>query len=230
MDTTRLLDHLLASARDLAADTRERVDQASQKLQGDGIAGMRLDRPTQGLLAGGALALLLGSRSGRRLARLGGLAALGTVAYRTWQQHQAPPAADPAPADVARASWVAHQSAKATITGEQRSRAILSALIAAAKADGHIDPRQRALIQGEIEQLAPDAGLRTWLEQQLQAPMDAAAVAAQAITPEMSAELYLASVLVINPDNGIERDWLDTLAAELGLDPVLRRSLDQQLN
>ncbi len=219
MDTTRFVDHLLASARDLAGDTRERVDQVSNRLQAEGIAGLRLDRPRQGLLAGGALALLLGSRSGRRLARLGGLTALGTIAYRAYRQYQTdqPEQAVAAPARAA------------TLATEQRARAILAALIAAAKADGHIDPRQRELIQAEIAQLAPDADLQSWFEQQLAAPMDAGAVAALALTPELAAEVYLASVLIVDPDNHAERAWLDSLATALGLDPVLRRSLDQQL-
>lgn len=225
MDTTRFLDHLLASARDLAVDARNHVDQASTRLQNDGIAGLRLDRASQGLLAGGALALLLGSRSGRRLARLGGLTALGTLAYRTYRRYQAP-------ADAASTGTTATSQASlpptAAITAEQRSRAILAGLIAAAKADGHIDARQRELIHAEIAQLAPAADVLAWFEQQLEAPMDAGALAALAGTPELSAEMYLASVLIIDPDNPAERQWLDTLAAALGLDPVLRRSLDQQ--
>ncbi len=225
MDTTRFLDHLLASARDLAADTRDHIGQASDRLQGGGIAGLRLDRTSQGLLAGGALALLLGSRSGRRLARLGGLTALGTLAYRTYRQYQAP--ADAASTGITATSQASLPPA-AAITAEQRSRAILAGLIAAAKADGHIDPRQRELIHAEIAQLAPDAAVLAWFEQQLEAPMDAGALAALASTPELSAEVYLASVLIIDPDNPAERQWLDMLAAALGLDPVLRRSLDQQ--
>lgn len=222
MDTTRFLDHLLASARDLAVDARNHVDQASTRLQNDGIAGLRLDRASQGLLAGGALALLLGSRSGRRLARLGGLTALGTLAYRTYRRYQVPTTTQ------VTASGQASPSPAAAITAEQRSRAILAGLIAAAKADGHIDARQRELIHAEIAQLAPAADVLAWFEQQLEAPMDAGALAALAGTPELSAEMYLASVLIIDPDNPAERQWLDTLAAALGLDPVLRRSLDQQ--
>lgn len=222
MDTTRFLDHLLASARDLAVDARNHVDQASTRLQNDGIAGLRLDRASQGLLAGGALALLLGSRSGRRLARLGGLTALGTLAYRTYRRYQVPTTTQ------ATASGQASLPPTAAITAEQRSRAILAGLIAAAKADGHIDARQRELIHAEIAQLAPAADVLAWFEQQLEAPMDAGALAALAGTPELSAEMYLASVLIIDPDNPAERQWLDTLAAALGLDPVLRRSLDQQ--
>lgn len=215
MDTTRFLDHLLASARDLAGSARTQLEQASSRLEGEGIAGLRLDRPQQGLLAGGALALLLGSRSGRRLARLGGLTALGTIAYRAYRRHQA----DTLPPQAAG-------TAAQAVSGEQRSRAILAALIAAAKADGHIDPHQRQLIEDEVARLGSAAGLQAWLRQQLDAPLDATAVAALASTPELAAEVYLASVLISNADNPDERRWLDTLAAALDLDPVLRRSLE----
>ena len=41
MDTTRFLDHLLASARDLAGSARTQLEQASSRLEGEGIAGLR---------------------------------------------------------------------------------------------------------------------------------------------------------------------------------------------
>jgi len=96
-----------------------------------------------GLLAGGVLGLLLGDKrvrkfGGKALA-YGGAAALGALAFRAysnWQQQSASgfSRCDPAPSA---------QFLPAPVS-EDHSRAVLKALIAAAKSDGHIDARERA--------------------------------------------------------------------------------------
>ena len=112
---------------------------------------------------------------------------------------------------------------------EQHSHAILQAVIAAAKADGHIDERERALIDAEVAKLSQDPQLLRWIDNELHQPLDPAAVAGAAQTPEMAAEMFLASLLLVDEQNFMERAYLDELARQLRLDPALRGELERQI-
>lgn len=224
MNTSCFLDQLLKSAQELMGDTRERARSVSDRLESDGVGGIKLGKFAQGAIAAGAVSLLLGSRGCRKLATYGGLAAFGTVtyrAYRDYQQRQSDAASSPEPQTVDRlpASQV-----------EMHSRGILVALIAAAKSDGHIDERERALIRDEIGKLSRDSELQAWVDTELSRPLDAGHVAASASTPEMASEMYLASLLIVDERNERERGYLDQLAAQLKLDPMLKNSLEKQIS
>jgi uncharacterized membrane protein YebE (DUF533 family) len=60
------------------------------------------------------------------------------------------------------------------------------------------------------------------------APVDPAAIAALAATPQQAAELWLSARLAIEPDQPAERAFLDTLGQRLGLDPMLRANLERE--
>lgn len=172
-----------------------------------------------GLLGGGALGLLLGSKKARKYGgkalTYGGLAALGVLAYKAygnWQANQRVAVAEPQTVDRLPPAQA-----------EQHSQAVLRALVAAAKSDGHIDERERALIEGEFTRLDSDRELQHWLHAELNKPLDPAEVARAAQTPEMAAEMYLASVLMVDQENFMERAYLDELARQLRLDPALRQ-------
>jgi uncharacterized membrane protein YebE (DUF533 family) len=222
MNTSGFLDQLLQSAKGLMSDTRERVDTASDRIENEGIGGFKLGKLAQGAIAGGALSLLLGSRGGRKLATYGGLAALGTLAYRAWRDHQRGTASsgNVEPRTVDRLSGP---------EVELHSRGILVALIAAAKADGHIDDRERALIQDEIGKLSQDTGLQTWIANELAQPLDPARVAASATTPELASEMYLASLLVADEQSFMERAYLEELATQLKLESTFKARLEKQV-
>ena len=101
--------------------------------------------------------------------------------------------------------------------------------MAAAKSDGHIDERERALIEGEFTRLDSDRELQHWLHVELNKPLDPAEVARAAQTPQMAAEMYLASVMMVDQENYMERAYLDELARQLRLDPGLRQELESQV-
>lgn len=219
MSSRGFLDHLLGQVQQTLRNTglTEPGSQGGTQLSGFG----------KGALAGTAIGLLLGKRSMRRLATIGGLGALGVFsynAYAEWKRSQqaASAAANPIspPAAAALAPAAAPEEAEAT--------AVLRALIAAAKADGHIAPRERELIEQGLAQLGEQEGLRSWFEAELAKPLDPAEVAAAAETPELAAEIYLASRLVIDEPGYMERSYLDELARQLKLEPGLREHLDQQ--
>lgn len=225
MNMSGFLDQLLRSAQGLMGDTRERARSVSDRLEDEGVGGVKLGKFAQGAIAAGAISLLLGSRGGRKLATYGGLAALGTLAYRAYRDYQQRQqgATDAAPEPQTVDRLPAPQV-------EMHSRGILVALIAAAKSDGHIDERERALIHEEIGKLSQDSELQAWIDTELSRPLDAVHVAASASTPEMASEMYLASLLVVDEQNERERAYLDQLAAQLELDPVLKNSLEKQVS
>lgn len=220
---TGFLDHLLKSASGT-------VTGANQTDRGSGIGGAINSDFGRGTLAGGALGLLLGkNKKTRKLASYGGLAALGAMVYATYADYQrqqaaaagaASPAVPPAPQTVDRLP---------TAQAGAHSQAILQALVGAAKADGHIDARERALIEGEYARVGLPADVRQWLHAELAKPLDPAEVARAATTPEMAAEMYLASLLVADDQGFMERSYLQELARQLRLDPALQARLEQQL-
>ncbi|HYG44923.1 MAG TPA: tellurite resistance TerB family protein, partial [Bordetella sp.] len=180
-----------------------------------------------GALGAGALGLLMGSKKARKIggkvAMYGGMAALGALAYRAygdWQRNQAAQASAPAPQTLDRLP---------PAQAEQHSSAILTAMIGAAKADGHIGNEERHLLETELGKLSADATDRRWLEAELARPLDPAAIATAAQTPEMAAEMYLASLLMVDEESYMERAYLDELARQLKLAPDLKAQLEAQV-
>lgn len=175
----------------------------------------------KGALAGGALGLLLGgNRTTRKLATYGGLAALGVMAYKAYSEHKQQQGNPTEPRTLDRLP---------PAEAELHSRAVLKALVAAAKADGHIDQRERSVIEGEFSRIDDDAELRGWLSAELERPLDPAEVARAATTPEMASEMYLASLLAADEQSFMERAYLDELARQLKLDEGLKAKLEQQI-
>lgn len=179
-----------------------------------------------GAAAGGALGLLLGQKRGRSMGgkalKYGSVAALGYAAFKIYQQHQA--SQNPAVA----AAPPAAQPLLAAPQLELNSQAMLKAMIAAAKADGHVDERERGLIEAELQRQEADPQQRAWLEQELRRPLDPIEVAQAASTPELAAQMYLASLLVADETSFMERAYLDELARQLRLPEALKRDLEAQ--
>lgn len=235
MNTRGLLDQLLKSGQDLlqqksggasAGGLGGLLGGAAKGGQG-GDLGTLLKGAGGGALAAGALGLLLGNKSARKMGgkalTYGGLAALGVMAYKAygnWQAQQASaPQAEPQTLDRLPAPQA-----------ELHSQAILKALVGAAKADGHVDARERQLIEGELVKLTQnDAELQHWLQAELNKPLDPADIARAASTPEMAAEMYVASVLMVDEEHFMERAYLEELARQLKLDPALKRELEAQV-
>ena len=233
MNTTDLLEQLL------------RAGQGAQAQQGGagglgGLGGL-LGGLLGGASGGGAAAGGLGGLGGVLGSMLGGgapasqgrssgggvnyamLASLGMMAfqaYQNWQQQQAAAAQQQPPTTVDQLSGD---------EAEAHSHAILIALIAAAKADGRIDDKEKQAIYAEISRHAGEPELQAWLDNEVQKPLEAAAVAQAAQgDPGKAAEMYLASVMLVDDQQESERNYLDELAYQLQLDPELQAHLEQQ--
>lgn len=158
------------------------------------------------------------SAGGTNYAALASLGMMAFQAYQSWQRSQA----------------AAPQQAVRTVDqlsgpeAEDHSHAILRALIAAAKADGRIDKQEEQLIYAEIKRHTDDPQLQQWLDDEVSKPLDAADVAQSAQDPAMAAEMYLASVMLVDDQQDAERAYLDELASALQIDPTLQVHLEQQ--
>ncbi|MBA1203733.1 tellurite resistance TerB family protein [Pseudomonas capeferrum] len=235
MNTRGLLDQLLKSGQQLlqnqgsgAGNKASGLGGLLESVKGKGAGGLGglLSGGGGGALGAGALGLLLGNKKARKYGgkalTYGGLAALGVIAYKAfgnWQARQGQ-VDQPEPRTLDRLP---------PAQVELHSQAILTALVAAAKSDGHVDERERALIEGEFVKLDNDQELQHWLHAELNKPLDPVEVARAAQTPEMAAEMYLASVMVVDQENFMERAYLDELARQLRLDPELRQELESQI-
>ena len=72
--------------------------------------------------------------------------------------------------------------------------------------------------------------LQQWLHAELGKPLDPAEVARAASTPEMAAEMYIASVMLVDQQNFMEKSYLDELARQLKrLEPGLKAELEKQV-
>jgi uncharacterized membrane protein YebE (DUF533 family) len=194
--------------------------------KGKGDLGTLLKGAGGGALAAGALGMLLGNKSARKVGgkalTYGGLAALGVMAYKAYNNWQAQQPGvqpvEPQTLDRLPAPQV-----------EEHSQAILRALVGAAKADGHVDERERQLIEGEFNRLTGDEELKRWLQTELNKPLDPSDIARAARTPEMAAEMYVASVLMVDEESFMERAYLEELARQLNIDPALKTELEAQV-
>jgi uncharacterized membrane protein YebE (DUF533 family) len=183
------------------------------------------------LLGGGALGLMLGSKRGRKMGgtalKYGALAGVGVLAWKAYQTYQDNARGGPQPmATHNQGQPIEQLQGQAQ---ERRGLEILQAMIMAARADGHIDANERTILTQEIEKLGPDDELHAWIQQQFDAPLDAAELARNADSPQASREIYLVSAIMIDNQNPMERAWLDQLANALKLEPELARQLDHQV-
>lgn len=245
VDAKRLLDHFLGGQSGRRAGTSRgggfdgnQLGELARTLGGGALGGRSSAGGTLaglggvggGTLAGGLAGVLLGSKRGRKLGgsalSMGGMAVVGALAYKAYQDWQAgqQPGAASAGTDVPPPSGTPFNPASEA-DQQSLSRRLLGAMIAAAKADGHIDAAEQANIFGQMDALDLTAEDKAFVVDQLRAPLDVDAVAKSAGSPEEAAEIYTASLLAIDVDNAAERGYLGMLAARLDLDDSLVQHL-----
>lgn len=178
---------------------------------------------------GGLGALLFGSSAGRSVvgsaAKLGGLALIGGLAYKAYQNSQAgKPLLDLQRQEVLPAP--AGSGFEPEAATENTALVFIRAMIAAAAADGHIDPEERNAILGGLKEAGFDPEANEWLANEMANPASVETLAEAAETPELAAQIYTAARLAINPDTPAEKDFLAGLAGSVGLDAELVANID----
>ena len=224
IDAKALLDRYLGAQNAEALEQRAR--ELKTKAQENPLAATAI--------AGGLATILLGTKSGRALSggvlKLGGMAAVAGLAYKAYQDWQAKQqggslsSSEPVMLPPADSEFAAPADKE-----QARAQAMVVAMIQAAKADGLIDDDERARIIGKVDSLGLGEDEIKFVIDEIRAPLDVDKVVKSSTGPEMAMELYTASSMAIDVDHPAERAYLDMLAARLGLDPALKKSLDETI-
>jgi len=197
-----------------------------------GGSGDMLKGFAAGNVTGSLATILLSGGSPKKMLKTaiktGGTAVVAGLAYKAWTEWQnsrsggqaALPPADPE-------GTVFLPSAKPE--RDAASLAILTAMIAAAKADGHIDADEQKRIFAKLDSVPMDSEAKAFLMDELRKPLDIDAIVKLATTPELAVEIYTASCMAIDPDDAAEQAYLAMLAARLKLMPDLKAAIEKQV-
>lgn len=198
-----------------------------------------------GGLAGGAVSgALLGSKKARKTAtsalKVGGIAALGGLAYRAYQNYQVNQAgatnefADtavvgqtPIPSDPALPEAFKNLAAEAE-TADSQQLLLVRAMIAAAMADGHVTPSEQTRVLSKIAGSDLSSAERALLLDEIHSPLRIDQLVSEVHTPALAFEVYLASAMVIDDGCAQGERHMKDLAEGLGLQPPLVEALNQQ--
>ena len=191
-----------------------------------------------GGVAGGLAGILLGGKKSKKLAKgavkFGGTAALAGLAYKAYTAWQESKNASPAPVEPQPMKDITPKPEgtpflpAAAPQRDSMSLAILRAMIAAAKADGHIDGEEQRRIFAKLDEFDLGMEEKAFVIDELRKPLDIDAVVAAATTPELALEIYAASFLAIDPDDPAEQAYLAMLASRLKIDPGLRAAVEKE--
>lgn len=222
MDAKSFLDELLKTGKEYADKGLEFAEEKLQLPKEGEAREAKLDGMKKGAMAAGVLALLLGTGAGRRVTgsalKIGSLAAIGGLgwkAYQNWLNE-----------NKKNNDEIKNRAENAKVIpinelndedAKKRSEVLLKAMIAAAKADGHVNNKERAAIKEQIEKLNLSGDVADILEEEIQKPLDVKEIAALAENDAMAAEIYLVSAVVTDKENSMEKSYLDSLAKALSL-------------
>jgi uncharacterized membrane protein YebE (DUF533 family) len=230
MDIGKILGDVLGSKS--SGQIGNQIRQVTSGGLGGGLGGGLV----VGALSGGLISAVLGSKKGRKMGgkvlAYGGTALVAGLAYKAWRDYSN----RQKPQNHARDTDLASIPADSGFAPEQERGeddvdfrlALVRAMIAAAKSDGHIDQAEHKRIAAQIEQFELGASEKAFLFDAFSADADPLAIARLARISEQGAEIYLASSLSIDPDEQVEQQYLDRLAGCLGLPGELRAHLDTQ--
>lgn len=226
MDTQALLEQILKSGQQMLNRGQEIAEEKLNIPEQGAERDAMLSGLGKGALIAGGLAALLGTRAGRRLTggtlKLGGLATIGGLAYQTYQKWQQENAEQPT---ISGDNKVELNYAEA----HERSRLLVKAMVAAAKADGQIDSNERSKINQQIKELGLDDGSAEFIANEIEKPLDVQEIASEIKSPEAAAEIYLVSRAIIDIDNAKERAYIEELAKALSLPPELIAELNNHV-
>ena len=226
-DAGQLLEIILATGKQYLEKGREEAEQKLDIPGGGEDRELMLDGLKKGAMASALLLGLLGPRGGRTLTttaiKLGGLAALGTVAYKGYQNWQ--------------------QTTEAAISAEQsvhkleadalefRGLLLIEAMVAAANADGYVDSQEQQAIKHRALELHLPGEMAMMLENIIDSPLSAGELAQRVTSQVQASEVYVATRLLIGDDSSLtETLYKDSLVTALGLDDHLVRSLEAQIS
>jgi uncharacterized membrane protein YebE (DUF533 family) len=233
MDAKALLDSFLGSdigkqAADWAGKAKDFATEGAQEAGAAATDAIGQDRIEQaktfvnenklavGAAAGGLLALLLGTRTGRSIGgaalKTGAIAVAGGLAFKAIRDFMA-----------------AQGKTASDVASPEAQEGVIRAMIGAAKADGAFDAGERAAIDSRIANLAIPEEHKAGLRAAIDAPISVDAIAATAKTEQDAAEIYTAALLASGQDTTGEAQYLKDLAAALNLAPDLAQRIQAEV-
>ncbi|WP_410516378.1 DUF533 domain-containing protein [Pantoea allii] len=174
---------------------------------------------------GGLAGMLVASKSSRKLLTryggkaliIGGGAAAGAVLWNKYKQR----VRETHHNDPGFGEW--------QTPVDQRAERLVTALVFAAKSDGHIDDRERAAIEQNIHQAGYGQDAETLIQQAMQRPLDPEWLAADVKNEEEALELYFLSCAAIDVDHFMERSYLSALGDALKIPQDVRDGIQQDI-
>ncbi len=204
----------------------QQIQSVLAKKSGDGKSCGGLSEMLAPGALGGLAGLLVASKSSRKLLTkyggkaliIGGRAAAGAVLWNKYKQrvretHQDEPGFGELQTPV-----------------DQRAERLVTALVFAAKSDGHIDDRERATIEQNIHQACYGQDAEKLIQQAMQRPLDPEWLAADVKNEEEALELYFLSCAAIDVDHFMERSYLSALGDALKIPQDVRKGIQQDID
>lgn len=218
MDFEQILKDLQKQAKQTARDLDiEEKMQRGKDLGTDAIEKIKTDRDAQ--IAAGAggllLAALLGTKGGRRFiggaAKTGAVAGLGILAYKAWQDRQG--LKGDTEQSAAELGFVTDRK-----LDEGFAEALVRTMVAAAWADGNLDPAERDAISTALKNAGNAKRDRDLLTNERPEAETLKKITAAARTPNHAAQLYAAACLVAGTPTRAEKGFLARLADALHIE------------
>jgi uncharacterized membrane protein YebE (DUF533 family) len=186
-----------------------------------------------GAALGGLGALILGTGAGRSMAgsaiKLGGLALIGGLAYKAYQNYQQglpPLTGAKAGAPQALLAAPGGSGFEAEATSNDEATLLLRAMIAAAAADGRVDAAEQKKIMSGFGKGDLDADARQFFAGEFEKPATVDELAEACSSPEEATKVYTAARLAVDVDTDAEHEFLAALAERLGIDDDLAAHID----
>ena len=198
-------------------------NQSSQTPQGNNSQGLsKLLVP--GAL-GGLAGLLLASKSSRKLLTkygtsallVGGGAVAGSVLWNKYKDR------------VREAHHGEPQFGQQQSPVDVRTERLITALVFAAKSDGHIDDKERQIIEQQLRDAGIEGPGRNLIQQAIDQPLDPQRLVQGVNNEEEALELYFLSCAAIDIDHFMERSYLNALGDALKIPQDVREGIEQDI-
>ncbi|WP_020559472.1 tellurite resistance TerB family protein [Thiofilum flexile] len=227
MDIANLVDQFLKTGKDMA---QKGQSMAQDQLKGINNSDDPMAKLKTGAMAAGVLALLLGTQRGRGATstalKVGSVTALAGMAYQMYQKWQSgqlggntAQAADASTTAAPPALPAAQDTVEATRLDPET---LLKVMIAAAKADGHVDQAELTTIRDQLKNYELGDQLNNLILSEMTKPTSVNDIAALAHDDKAAAiEIYLVSKVVVGEESEAEKAYLAQLQQALGLPDAL---------
>ena len=187
-----------------------------------------------GAAAGGIMALLMANKNARKFAgkaaTYGGTALLGGLAYKAysrWQHDKGNPETEFSGTEFMMRSYPEGIPPAETAVDDFQLKLIKS-MIASAQADGQIDGAEQQRIFSAVQEMEVSSEVKAAIFELLQQAITLEEVTRGTYTLEQKSAIYLAALLVIDPDHAAELEHLKQLAFALDLPAGLPDQLNWQ--